>query len=283
MTIRVLPILAENIPGVARFLHQHLNSRLPAQVWADSLAVPWPVRAPNHGFMLVVDALIVGVYLAFYCDRVIAGKTEQFCNLGGWCVLPEYRLQSVRLLKALLAQDGYHFTDLSPSGNVIPINRRFDFQFLDSDLVAVPNLPWPSPRGRITSDPRRLDRLLTGSDHDIYRDHRQTLAAHHVLIESRGESCYVIFRRDRPKNLPLFASLVHVSNPEVFRRRFRPFTSHLLTRHGIPATLVEPRVAGFHPRAALPVHTARRRMFRSDTLQPHQIDYLYSELVCVPF
>ena len=30
----------------------------------------------------------------------------------------EHRFHSLRLLKALLAQDGYHFTDLSPSGNV---------------------------------------------------------------------------------------------------------------------------------------------------------------------
>ena len=283
MTVRVVPILAENIPGVARFLHQHLNSRLPAQVWADSMTVPWPVRAPNHGYMLVVDALVVGVYLAFYCDREIAGKTERFCNLGGWCVLPEYRLQSVRLLKALLAQEGYHFTDLSPSGNVIPINRRFDFRFLESDLVAVPNLPWPARHGHVTSDPGRLDRALAGTDHDIYRDHRRTRAAGHVLLQHHDSTCYVIFRRDRPKNLPLFASLVHVSDPALFRRLFRPFTGHLLLRHGIPATLVETRVAGFRPRAAVTVRTERRRMFRSDTLRPDQIDYLYSELVCVPF
>ncbi|MFC7529671.1 hypothetical protein [Actinoplanes sp. GCM10030250] len=267
---------------MAQFLHHHLNSRLSAQVWAQSITAPWPVRAPNHGFMLVADAVIVGVYLAFYSDRLIGGRCERFCNLGGWCVLPEYRLQSVRLLKAILAQEGYHFTDLSPSGNVIPINLRFHFHHLDTTLVAVPNLPWLSRRGRISSDPRDLERM-TGADREVYRDHRRAPAAGHVVVSSGAESCYVVFRRDRPKNLPLFASLVHVSRPDVFRPMFRPFTGHLLTRYGIPATLVETRIAGHRPRASIPVRTARRKMFRSEYLRPEQIDYLYSELVCVPF
>jgi hypothetical protein len=31
------------------------------------------------------------------------------------------------------------------------------------------------------------------------------------------------------------------------------------------------------------VSTQRRRMFRSSSLQAAQVDYLYSELVCVPW
>ncbi|WP_125807958.1 hypothetical protein [Actinoplanes sp. ATCC 53533] len=91
-----------------------------------------------------------------------------------------------------------------------------------------------------------------------------------------------MFRRDRPKNLPLFASLIHVSDPVLFRRLFRPFCAHLLLKHGIPVTLVELRVAGHRPRVSAPVHSPRRKMFRSDKLQPDQIDYLYSELACRP-
>ena len=88
------------------------------------VAVPWKADAPNHGFMLRDGQRVVGVYLAFYSERVIAGRVERFCNLGAWCVLPEFRFHSVRLLKALLAQDGYHFTDLSPSEKVSAAQRQ---------------------------------------------------------------------------------------------------------------------------------------------------------------
>ena len=40
-------------------------------------------------------------------------------------------------------QDGYHFTDLSPSGNVVALNRRLGFTQLDTATALVPNLPWP--------------------------------------------------------------------------------------------------------------------------------------------
>ena len=59
-----------------------------------------------------------GVHLAFYSRRLINGTVEDFCNLGAWCVLETHRSQGIRMLRALLAQPGYSFTDLSPSGAV---------------------------------------------------------------------------------------------------------------------------------------------------------------------
>ncbi|RSM59905.1 hypothetical protein DMB66_26115 [Actinoplanes sp. ATCC 53533] len=288
MVVRVAPITAADVPSVAEFLHGNLNSRLSAATWARSLRPPWPVQAPNHGFMLVddaKDAAVVGAYLAFYADRMIDGEQRALCNLGGWSVLPEYRFHSVRLLKALLAQDGYDFTDLSPSGTVVPINTRLHFEFLDTTLALVPNLPWPSLPGRcrVSADPGVIERTLTGADLRHYRDHVDAAAARHVVIRYGGRWCYVVFRRDRPKNLPLFASIVYASDPAVLRRGFRQLSRHLLLRQGLPATLVELRVADHRPAPSILLGSPRRKMFRSAHLKPEQIDYLYSELVCVPF
>jgi hypothetical protein len=38
----------------------------------------------------------------------------RFWNLTSWCVLPDYRSRSISLFTALLRQDGYHFTVLTP-------------------------------------------------------------------------------------------------------------------------------------------------------------------------
>ena len=128
------------------------------------MSVPWKVEAPNHGFMLRDGQRVVGAYLAFYSERVVAGQVEQFCNLGAWCVLPDFRFHSLRLLKALLAQDGYHFTDLSPSGSVVPLNARLEFRSLDTSTALVPNLPWPTVprRTRISADPDVIENACRG-------------------------------------------------------------------------------------------------------------------------
>lgn len=279
----VSPITTADLDRVGAFLHQNLNTRISSQEWASTARVPWLVDAPNHGFMLLDGNDVVGVYLAFYSDRTVNARTERFCNLGAWCVLPAHRLHSITLLRSLLRQPGYHFTDLSPSGNTVPVNERLKFNRLDTATALLPNLPWPSWPGRIriTSDHSAIERALTGSQLQIYRDHRNAKAAHHVLMEQDGDPCYVIFRRDRRKNLPLFASVLYVSNPFLFRSVAKVFGRHLLLRYGVVMTLVELRVSGGPPAGSFVVRSSRPKMFKSDSLSPDQIDNLYSELVCV--
>jgi hypothetical protein len=277
----VQPIHGEDVARVAAFLRAHMNSRVD---WRASLDVPWTAEQPNHGFMLVdAEGAIVGAHLAFYATRVIDGNVERFCNLGAFCVLEEHRFHSLRLLKTLLAQEGLHFTDLSPSGSVVGLNERLGFQSLDTSTALVPNLPWPSIPGRtrITSDLTDIESRLSGTDLELFRDHALAPAARHVLLERGSDRCYVVFRKDRRKNLPLFASLLYVSDVAAFRRLAGPFARHLLVRHGLVATLAEDRVVGHRPRLAVKLPAPRPKMFRSPHLKPAQIDYFYSELVCV--
>lgn len=285
MTVKLAPIQDADVAEVAGFLHANLNRRVPASTWAQAISVPWKVEAPNHGFMLRDGPLVVGVYLAFYSERVVAGRMERFCNLGAWCVLPDHRFHSVRLLKALLAQDGYHFTDLSPSGSVVPLNTRLKFQALSTSTALVPNLPWPTlpRRTRISADPDVIESTLAGAELELYRDHARAAAAHHLVLVRGRASCYVMFRKVRRKDLPVFAAIVYVGNPDLFRSAFASLARHLLIRHRALATLAELRLVGHRPPLSFMLRSPRPKMYRSATLEPAQIDDLYSELVCVPW
>jgi hypothetical protein len=287
MGVTVAPITDADADAVGAFLTEQLNPRVAPATWVQALDVPWAVDRPNAGFLLrdADDGRIVGAHLAFYSEREIDGRPERFCNLGAWCVDPGYRFHAVRLLKALLAQDGYHFTDLSPSGNVVKLNERLDFTHLDTAGALVPNLPWPTLPGRtrILTDPARIEGALSGDALALYRDHAATGAARHLVIQRADRVCYVVFRKDRRKDLPLFASILHVSDPELFRGSARAVSRHLLLRHGALATLVEERVAGPRPALSFAIKAPRRKMFRSPHLEARQIDYFYSELVCLPW
>jgi hypothetical protein len=285
MAVTVAPITDADAARVGDFLHEHLNQRVTSEVWAGALDVPWAVERPNAGFLLLDDDRVVGVHLAFYSEREIDGRPERFCNLGAWCVHPDYRFHGLRLLKALLAQDGYHFTDLSPSGNVVAVNERLHFTDLDTATALTPNLPWPSLPGRtrILTAPAAIEAALTGEDLRLYRDHAAAGAARHLVLRRGARSCYVVFRKDRRKDLPIFASILHVSDPELFRHAARPLARHLLLRHGALATLAEDRVVGRRPQLSVALKTPRRKMFRSPSLGPAHIDYFYSELVCLPW
>jgi hypothetical protein len=281
--VQLRPITDADVRRTAEFLHANLNSRVSAADWAASVEVPWEVDRPNAGFMLLDGDRVVGAHLAFYSERVIDGTRERFCGLGAWCVLPEYRFHSLRLLKALLAQEGHHFTDLSPSPAVAVLNSRLGFRFLDTRTALVPNLPWPSRPGRgvISSDPGLIERTLTGHERELYRDHEAAAVARHLVLLRGDEWCYVVFRKDRRKKLPLFASILYVSHPRLFCEMARPLARHVLLRHGAVAMLVEDHVVEYRPRLSFELRRPRPRMFRSAHLEPAQIDYLYSELVCM--
>lgn len=282
MPVELRPITTADLPAVGHFMHENLNGRVAASAWIDALKVPWTVSAPNHGYFLRSDGEVVGAYLAYYSERTIEGKTEKFCNLGAWCVHDSHRAQGLRLLMSLLRQRGYHFTDFSPSGNVVPLNRKLNFADLDTTTTLILNIPWPTRGGaRISSDPALLDSVLMGPERGIYDDHRTTRAARHLLLLSGDESCYVIFRRDRRKRVRAFASILYVGDKPLFQRMIRPLGSHLLLQHGALATLLESRVVGGPPKGSIALSRSRPKMYKSDTLTADQIDYLYSELTCL--
>lgn len=277
----ITPITDDDITAVAGFLHANLNDQVP---WAQScVATPWKADAPNHGFMLRDGQRVVGALLALYSERLIAGRSERFCNLGSWCVLPDYRSCSMSLLRTLLAQEGYTFTVLTPDAASQEILSWLGFGVLDTEAAAIPNLPWPVLPGqtKVSADPAVIDNALTGTQRVLYRDHAGAMAAHHLVLTDGTDSCHVIWREARYGRKPV-AQILHVGNTALFHRSLLPLTRHLLIRHRLVATLAELRVIDRRPHLSIR-HNVWPKMYRSTSLTAEQIDYLYSELMWVPW
>lgn len=285
MALAVSPIGEGDLPRVAEFLHAEFphEPRESRQTWLRALYSPWGKDQPNWGFMATDGDSVVGVYIAHYSTQQIDGRPESFCNLGVWHVVPEFRVQSLPLVRAMLGQEGYHFTDFTPAENVVAINERLGFQRLDTRGFIVPCLPWPTwPGGaRLVSDPGQVERLLDGEDLQRFHDHRAAGGLRHVVIDEGGRRCYVAMRPDRHRNLPAL-TLLYVSDPELLRRHAARFARHLLLHLRAVAYIAELRLIGFRPRFGVELSEPQVRMFRSERLRPEQITYLYSEMVCVP-
>lgn len=279
----VRPITQADVAAVSDFLHGHLNARVPAQAWARLLTPPWPSPADDRGFQLVHDGRIVGAYAAVYSTREHGGRRIQVCNLAAFCVLEEYRSRSLLLIRAMLKQKEYVFTDLSPSGNVVAMNERLGFQRLDTATRLTANIGWPKRRGiRISQDADAIARTLAGDDARVFVDHREAPAAQHVVVVSGERYAYLMFRTDRRKRLPLFVTPLYVGGDQrLLERAWGAVASRLLLTHGLVATLAERRVLGFAPRLGIDLKHPRAKMFRGDGVAPTDVDYLYSELTLV--
>lgn len=282
------PIGEADIGPVADFLHRNLNDRVTAAAWASGMRPPWMLDVPNHGVLLEVDSQIVGAYLAIYSERELRGTMERFCNLAAWCVLEDYRAHSFRMIRALLKQPDCTFTDFSPSGAVVDLNLRLGFEPIENPTALLPGLGLSrsilgggAPRARIVSEPEELGDVLTGEAHRVNRDHAATPIRQLAVVEGE-RACLVLYRRERLKRIPRFATIIHVSDSQLFLEHSARIARHLLVRSGILAAMVELRLLGNQrPNGSVMIDPPRQRMYRSDRLTAEDIDYLYSELAAV--
>lgn len=281
--VSVRPVLPGDVPPAAAFLREQLKPDLPLAIWEQSFRLSSAGEHPNAGFMLTAGDTVVGVYSATYAERRIGERRERVCSLGHWAVLPQYRFHSLRLLKALLGQEGCSFTDFLPTPQVAALNARFGFRSLETATALVPNMPRPSRRrgSRISSEPSEIERLLAGEDLAHYRDHVAAPETRHVALAHGDERCYVIFRREQRRGWLNVASVLHVSHPGLLAELAGPFAWHLIVQHRTAIQMIETHIAP-RPRLSLVRATPKPRMYRSATLSADEVDYLYSVMVSMP-
>jgi hypothetical protein len=279
----VEPIKDEELLEFCRFLNKNLSQERPPEKWAEAFKQDWGVEKPNNGFMIRVDGKIVGGIGAIYAQRLINGKAERFCNITSWCVLDQYRSQSMRLAIALTSQPGFHFTDLTPTEVVSNILQFLKFKPMNERQALFPNFPWPfnlNAGARVITDPDEIEQVLSSEDRKAYTDHRHLPWLNHLAVGHTGAYCYVVFKKKWLKGVP-GAFVLAASDPQRFLRHRFALGSHLLFRHGLLFTRIESRLLPNVPRPGIELSGYRNKVFRSDSFSEASISNLYTEIVAL--
>lgn len=267
------------VAAICDFLHLHMDPTVSPERFRNLFTYPWMPDKPNLGFVLEDDGRIVGFLSTIYGDREVNGRTERFCNLSSWFVLPEYRNQSLSLLTAVHRQGDLVFTNLTSRPAVQKISLALKYQLLDTyKLFAFPfaqfwtlfGLPWP----KVTADPDLIEPRLSDEHRRYLRDHRAT-PCRHLLLERGGRYCYLVWVRRVKQHVP-FCELLYVSDPELLRRHFELVKWMIYLRGLAPLLAVDERLLG----GRLPLMYAYERvtLYKSGRVGRLDVDNLYSEL-----
>jgi len=281
--VAIAPIEEADLPAVGRFLNENLNAKISAAAWVASLVHPWCAARPNFGLKAQDGDRLVGVFCAIYSDQVIDGRRELFCNPHSWCMLDDYRSQSVGLPLRMIKQPGYHFTMLTPNPRVAEIFLRLGFRQLDDGVVVFPNLPSAaalSGRQVASTRPEQILARLPDAARRDFEAHRAIPWLQFVAFGSGSQLCLVVYKRARWKRMPC-ARILGISDPDAFERHRHLLEHRLLFEKGLLVSRVESRFLARKPRFA---HTERRtqsKLFLSPSLRDSQIRDLYSELVAL--
>ncbi|MDD2659551.1 MAG: hypothetical protein PHY54_07710 [Methylococcales bacterium] len=274
------PIRDSDLPAFCQFLNEHLSSARSAGQWAEAFLQNWGIDKPNNGFLIRDQERVVGGIGAIYAERMIRGRPERFCNITSWCVLEEYRAQSMRLAMAVVSQPGFHFTDLTPTEVVSKTLQFLKFKPMNERQAVWPNFPWPfSPfRGvRVITGHDAIEAVLAAEDAKVFRDHRRLPWLRHAAVGRPGAYCHVVWKPDRLKGVP-GAMVLAFSDAELFLGYRNATGAHLLMQACF-YTRVESRLLPRLPVLSLELAGFRNKVFHSDTLAEADISNLYSEIV----
>lgn len=273
------PITNQTLPEFAYFLEVNMPVKRSTDEWIAGLQTNWAAIRPNYGFLMREEGRVVGGIGAFYADRIIRDQNEFFCNITSWCMLDSHRKYSMQLAMHLVGQPGYHFTDFSPTRVVAGALQFLKFKALDEGVAVILNLPvFPLP-GRIVTNPVEIEKELTGAMAKTWTDHSSFPWLRHLIVGKPADWCHVIYKQGRFKSLPC-ANIIYVSNGNIYSKYLNRLGCHFFCR-GMMTTHIERRVLEGLPILARVRTGFNPKQFLSQTLEPSDIDYLYSETVAL--
>ena len=271
---------------VYRLLLGFENPRMSKEDWRRMLfQYPWKAEEESRGYVLFNDARAVGFIGTIFSAREIEGRTERFCHLSSWIVLPEHRSRSLSLLASVARLDGYTVVCSTPSPTAARLFRRFGHRTLDEKVLVLPPLAGARElcglfRASMTTRESEVRAGLTGEALRCFDDHRGSLGAH-VLLRRGGRTCWATATLTRRRGIR-FASVRHISDRQLFWECLPLAKLGFLKALGAPALAVDARFAeGRHVPFAVPYRLATPQLYRPahEALRPALVDGLYSELM----
>jgi len=282
-TITVSPIAGIDLKDVSQFLHTNLNSKIPVKTWRDSFHSQWSQSVPNFGFQLKNGGDLVGVICAIYSDQIIDGKIEFLCNPHSWCVLKDYRKQSINLVLAVLQQKGYHFTMFTPNPDVATVFRYLKFKDLSN--IQTLYLHHPSvtrwlPKSIIISDLEKMKNILHGNDLKVFNDHSHLGWLKHIVFGHKDELCHVIYKTSIFKKLSC-ANILYISNAHFFEKYHSLLSHYFFISEHIFLSIVDARFLDSKPKTTFTLINNQPKLFLSESLDDKEIKNVYSELMAL--
>jgi hypothetical protein len=277
----VIKITSSMFPELYGSLLREWNPALSEARWKLAFENRW-TDEDYFGHALTDQGKIVGMLGMLFSRREINGKAARFCNLHAWYVKPEYRVNSLLLMRPVLALTDHTITDFTPSERVCAVSKRLGFAHLDGSAVAMPQLP----RARRDNGIARCDLQavtdenladMAPADVRIYKDHRDVDCGQ-LLVRDDGRYCHIVYSRvDRP--LIPYCNVHYLSNPRLFAEHHATIRSRLMRDSGARYVVVDARMlASVQVPFSFRVRTLEK-LYRSNHMAPPDIDSLYSEMV----
>ncbi|PHS07373.1 MAG: hypothetical protein COA78_13505 [Blastopirellula sp.] len=231
------------------------------------------------GYALIDGNDIVGMLGMFFSKRSIKSQTQRFCNLHSWFVDEEYRSHSLSLMRPAIKLKDHTLTDFTPTDKVCDISKKLGFKEVDARVKILS--PFSSSKGKsslnVLENPIDIASRLSDVDARLLQDHQSDTFGS-LLLEDKGEYCYVIFTQVERHIVP-YSYIHYISNKSMFEQYEQAIKRHLTKNSKSKYVAVNSRlVQGLNLPWSFTLPVSTTQLFRSKDLSPTDIDSLYTEV-----
>ncbi|MDA3779567.1 MAG: hypothetical protein PF487_04985 [Bacteroidales bacterium] len=234
------------------------------------------------GYVLEDNEEIVGFIAYILSVREINNRSYKFCNFSTWTVNEDQRSYSILLTAPIknLKRNNYTMVNLSPSKPAYEVfTKLLKFNKLEIKQTKVPFLPYNMISKKIKY---RFDEEIDISnlthqeiiDYESMKDYN----ANSLYIEKDSQSCLIVFNKIYEKRYIPFASILHISNPDLFLKCISLLRCIINLKINTFALLIDNRLINNNKiKLSMVREMPNPKLFWSESLDCSEIDNLYSE------
>ncbi len=265
----------------ARFLHVEMDPKISYERWLRALGRGWAAEDAGYAIIAEDAGKLVGVLAAIYADRKIGGRPARTCNLSSWYILKSHRGGGLgyRMMSTALSDRDVTFTTYSSNAPALSVCLKAGMVPLDTHRMVWHTRAEPA-KGELVviRDIEAVAHLMDAVSHRAVLDHAD-LNVHPLAFRTPGgELCVVVFSVKRKGDDIEFHEALYISDRALFAAHARQLADAILPSEkalmSVDSRLLAREVA--EPDELIPLKV--NRGFQSAGLEPHEMDFLYSEI-----
>lgn len=270
-----------DIDGICALLHNKMNSKIPPERWRKLMTYQWLDDKPDYGRIVDADGQVLGFCGMVYSDRLLGNadagyRPERMVSMSSWYLDRSLRGMGLGrdMLASSIADPMMTYATLTNSPKPLAIQDAVGLRVLEDHRYL-----WQkksTQRLDLLTDARKIYDLVALHEQTILNDMAsQPLTPY--LLQADGCANLLFFSIKRKAADVTWFDLMYASDLQHFSVHAQRLANALLPDS--PSILAADGrfvtgPAADATRESLPVP----RYFRSERVEPKEVDHLYSEL-----
>lgn len=283
MSTQIRPAVTSDIESICSLLHEKMNSRIPISRWRRLMSYKWLAEKPDFGRVVESDGKILGFCGMVYADRLIGDaaqrlRRERIVSMSSWYLDKSLRGRGLgrEMLLSAIADRSLTYATLTNSRKPLGIVEALGFRVLEDHRYIWRKTDAADSALSLIDD---LDVLYSrvGPNQRQLLDDMSGLPLMPMLLDYSGRQALLFFSIKSKDAGVIWFDLMHASNLELFVTCAQTLANRLLP--DTPAVLAaDGRFVKNPPAGIVAERLPVARYFISESVEPCELDNLYSEL-----